>query len=264
MGAGLDATDIEARLGGPWREVRVLEHTPSTNADVAAAARDGAAEGLVVVTQDQTAGRGRLDRSWQSPAGAGLAVSVLLRPDAVAGRRWPWLPLLTGVAVRTALREVAGLDVTLKWPNDVLVGGRKIAGILLERVDTTAGPAAVVGVGLNVAMSPEQLPVPEATSLAVEGADVDPAELLVVLLTRFAQSYGGWTAAAGDPAAGLRDEYVAACGTIGAAVRVSMPDGTDTTGTATGVDDSGRLEVDTGDATLVVGAGDVVHLRPAT
>lgn len=258
----MDAADIGARLGSPWDDVRVLDRTASTNADVAAAVRAGAPEGLVVVTQDQQAGRGRLSRTWQSPPGAGLAVSVLLRPAPVPAARWPWLPLLTGVAVRAAVRDATGLDASLKWPNDVLVGGRKLAGILLERVEGTAGPAAVVGIGLNVAMSAGQLPVPEATSLAVEGALVEPADLLVVLLQRLGHAYLGWRAVGGDPGAWLGEEYAAACATIGGRVRVGMPDGSALTGVATGVDDLGRLQVRTGSASVSVGAGDVVHLRP--
>lgn len=262
----MDADDIRARLGGvrPWREVRVLEHTPSTNADVAAAARDGAPEGLVVSTLDQRAGRGRLDRTWHSPPGAGLAVSVLLRPHAVPASRWPWLPLLAGVAVRAAVADVAGLDARLKWPNDVLVDGRKVSGILLERVEGPGGPAAVVGMGVNVSMTREQLPVPGATSLAIEGALVDPADLLVALLDRLGTTYVDWCAAGGDPAPALGAEYAEACSTLGARVRAVMPDGTTVAGTATGVDASGRLRVDTGATTVVVGAGDVVHLRPGS
>jgi len=259
------AAEIRARLGPPWTDVRVLDSSPSTNAEAAAAARAGAAEGLVIVTQDQPQGRGRLDRSWRSPRGAGLAVSVLLRPDRVPAARWPWLPLLTGVAVRSAVREAAGVPVCLKWPNDVLVGERKLAGILLERVEWgRATPAAVVGVGLNVSMTAEQMPVPQATSLAVEGAQVHPAQLLGVLLDRLGAAYVAWCAAGGDPDAGLRAEYTAACSTLGARVRVRLPDGSDLSGHATGVDSSGRLEVDTGAHTVAVGAGDVIHLRPAT
>jgi len=259
----VDAADIMAGLdsGDVAWDVRVLPRTASTNADVAAAVRAGAPEGLVVVTQDQQEGRGRLARSWLSPPGAGLAISVLLRPDPVPAARWPWLPLLTGVAVRAAVRESTGLDASLKWPNDVLVGGRKLAGILLERVEGPAGPAAVVGIGVNVAMTAEQLPVPEATSMAVEGVVVEPADLLVVLLERLGHAYGGWRAAGGDPAAGLGEAYAAACDTIGGQVRVSLPDRSVLDGFATGVDEVGRLQVRTGSMTVLVGAGDVVHVR---
>ena len=263
----MDANDIRERLatGGPWRSVRVLEQTPSTQGHVVEAARDEAGpEGLVIATVDQRAGRGRLDRTWHSPPGTGLAVSVLLRPDSVPAARWPWLPLLAGTAVRAALAEVAGLGATLKWPNDVLVGGRKLSGILVERVDSDSGPAAVVGIGVNVSMTREQLPVPGATSLAIEGAVVDPSDLLVALLDRLGAVYVEWCAACGDPAAGLGASYAAACSTIGARVRVVMPGDVTVAGVATGVDAAGRLCVETGATTVVVAAGDVVHLRPGS
>jgi BirA family biotin operon repressor/biotin-[acetyl-CoA-carboxylase] ligase len=260
----MDAADVAARLQAetmPWTDVRVLEATRSTNADVAAAARQGLPQGLVVVTQNQTAGRGRLARSWQSAPGAGLAVSVLLRPDSVPASRWPWLPLLAGVAVRAAVSQATGIDARLKWPNDVLVGDRKLAGILLERVDGIPAPAAVVGIGLNVSMSAQQLPVPGATSLALEGVAAAPGDLLVAVLQRLGHAYVDWCAVDGDPRAGLADDYAAACATLGSSVRVSMPDGSQLSGVACGVDDFGRLQVRTGDTTVVVGAGDVVHLR---
>src|SRR5215207_4886252 len=136
-----------------WQVRRVAE-TGSTNADVVTLATAGAAEGTVLVADYQSAGRGRLGRSWQAPPGTGLAVSLLLRPTAVPAHRWPWLPLLTGVAVVEALRTYPGIDVVLKWPNDVLLKGGKLAGILVERVDGPAGAAAVVGVGLNVSAAP--------------------------------------------------------------------------------------------------------------
>ena len=119
----------------------------------------------MVVAEHQTAGRGRLDRSWETPPRAALTFSVLLRPS-VGPEQWPWLPLLTGYAVGTALRD-AGFDAGVKWPNDVLIGDLKVAGILVERVDTPTGPAAVLGVGLNVSTTAEELPVPTATSLAL-------------------------------------------------------------------------------------------------
>ena len=139
------------------RRAEVFDTAPSTNALVAERARTGAGEGLVVVAEHQTAGRGRLDRTWETPARAALTVSVLLRPR-VAAMEWPWFPLLTGRAVAVALRNV-GATVGLKWPNDVLLDDRKVGGILTERVDTPSGAALVVGVGINVGMTREQLPV---------------------------------------------------------------------------------------------------------
>src|SRR6185436_16421062 len=128
-------------------------------------------EGLVVVAEHQTAGRGRLDRTWQTPARAALTVSVLLRPRTAAGD-WPWFPLLAGCAAALALRRLGAL-VELKWPNDVLLGDAKLAGILTERVDTAPEPALVLGIGINVGMTSDELPVETATSLAVAGLEID-------------------------------------------------------------------------------------------
>src|SRR5450631_4357130 len=138
----LDAAALRGRLvrpGGLWRDIRVTGETGSTNADLLEEARAGAAEGLVLVAETQTAGRGRLGRSWSSP------------PRARA-----WLPLLTGIAVAAALRAEAGVTAVLKWPNDVLVADRKIAGILAE----AHGDAIVAGIGLNVTLTQAELPVP--------------------------------------------------------------------------------------------------------
>lgn len=261
----MDAARIAAnvvRAGTPWTQVRVVRTTPSTSADVAAEARAGAGEGLVVATDHQSAGRGRLDRRWEAPPGASLAVSVLLDPGAVRADRWPWLPLLAGVALRGALRDDCGLDARLKWPNDVLVGGRKLAGILVERVDTPGGPVAVVGIGLNVSMTAEQLPVPQATSLLLEGATrLEPERVLVAVLESFGAAYTRWIESAGDPEQWLRGAYVAACSSIGVVVRVELPGGAVVTGGSTGVDGLGRLVVATAHGEVAVGAGDVVHLR---
>src|SRR3954470_21305583 len=154
--------------GGVWTDLRVVEETASTNADVAAAGRAGAPSGLVLAAERQTAGRGRAGRAWVAPARSGIAVSVLLRPTAPR-ESWGWLPLLAGLAVVGPLASMSGLDLVLKWPNYVLVGGeRKLAGLLAEVVDD----AVVVGLGLNVSLRADELPVPTATSLALEGSDV--------------------------------------------------------------------------------------------
>lgn len=237
--------------------VDVLDETHSTNAVLTERARDGAAEGLVVVAEHQTAGRGRLDRSWEVPARSGLTFSVLLRPP-VAPSRWPWLPLLTGLAVQGAV----GTGSELKWPNDLLIGERKVAGLLVELVDTPDGPAAVVGVGLNVSMTQEELPVPTATSLAIAGHDRDRTDLLIEILVELDRQYAAWSSpGAGDEL--LRSSYSRHCATIGQLVRVELPGGDSFTGTAVDVDRSGRLVVRSGAETTVVGAGDVIHVRPA-
>ena len=248
--------------------VEVLPATPSTNAVVSERARAGAPEGLVVVTEHQTAGRGRLDRVWETPAGSALTFSVLLRPQ-VPPERWPWLPLLTGYAVAKAL-AAAGFGASLKWPNDVLVGERKVAGILVERVEGHEGPAAVVGIGLNVLLTEEQLPVPTATSLLVESAGLghpvpDRTALLASLVQVLREAYGAWQAGEPGPATShLRDSYTRVCSTLGRDVDVAMPDGTTLAGRATGIDEHGRLVVaPTTGPEVAVAAGDVVHVRPA-
>jgi BirA family biotin operon repressor/biotin-[acetyl-CoA-carboxylase] ligase len=254
--------------GAPGLRVEVVDEAGSTNAVVADRARAGEPDGLVVVAEHQTAGRGRLDRTWEAPARSSLTFSVLLRPS-VAGARWPWLPLLAGHAVATALRA-DGFDAAVKWPNDVLLGTgpdeRKVAGILVERVETDAGPAAVVGVGLNVSMTAEELPVPEATSLVLERPDVVPDRtgLLVHLLVTLREVYDAWQTGGDEASERLAASYAAGCATVGRDVRVALPDGATLTGRAVEIDPDGRLVVATGSGERTrVGAGDVVHVRDA-
>ena len=250
----------------PDLHVEVLDEAASTNAVLAERARAGAPDGLVVVADHQSAGRGRLDRTWSSPPGTAVTFSVLLRPR-VALRSWPWIPLLTGYAVDKAVRAMGpdgpdGLEAGVKWPNDVLVGEKKVAGILVERVDTPDGPAAVVGVGINVALSPEELPVPHATSLEIElGRPVDRTDVLIEALAAVKEAYDAWQAGGEAGAARLAASYAAACVTVGRDVRVDLPDGSVLVGAATGIDPDGRLLVDDGGTTHAVAAGDVVHVR---
>jgi BirA family biotin operon repressor/biotin-[acetyl-CoA-carboxylase] ligase len=255
----LDAGTLSARLvrpGGLWREIRVVAETGSTNADLLKQAQTGAPEGVVLVAEAQTAGRGRLGRTWVSPPRASLACSVLLRPVSVSPSRRGWLPLLTGVAVASALRAEAAVAARLKWPNDVLVADRKIAGILAE----AHGDAIVIGIGLNVSLTRAELPVPTATSLVLENAPgADRERLLTAILGELARHYTAWSS---DPdAPGLREEYLRWSATIGRAVRVELPGGALLSGTAADVDATGRLAVRTSQGTTMVSAGDVVHVR---
>ncbi|MGB6456046.1 MAG: biotin--[acetyl-CoA-carboxylase] ligase, partial [Streptosporangiaceae bacterium] len=231
-----------------------------------AAARAGAAAGSVLVAEEQSAGRGRLDRSWQSRPGAGLTFSVLLRPAGVPPGSRGWLPLLTGVAVSRALATQAAVDAGLKWPNDVLVSGAdgplKLAGILAEQ----AGDAIVVGVGLNVSATRQELPPGKAASLLLAGgANLDRQAILTAVLRELEHWYVRWTGAArpGDAiASGLRAAYLRVCWTVGRDVRVELPGGRVLAGHARDVDDSGRLLVTAPDGVHAVSAGDVVHVRP--
>lgn len=246
---------------GGWADVDVVATTGSTNADLAAAAERGAPDRSVLLAHAQDAGRGRRERSWSSPPGAGLACSVLLRPAGVPAAALGWLPLLTGLAVASALGEDTGLDVGLKWPNDVLVGESKLAGILAELVP---GPAVVVGLGLNVSLTVDELPVPWATSLALAGVRRTVAEVAVAVLGRLDALERRWRAAGGDVVGtGLAAEYRERCTTLGREVRVELAAG-ELVGRAEDVDADGRLLVRTSAGVLTpVLAGDVTHLRPA-
>ncbi|MFF8941100.1 biotin--[acetyl-CoA-carboxylase] ligase [Streptomyces sp. NPDC014864] len=267
----LNATALRrglVREGSLWSEVEVVPRTGSTNSDLVARAAGGdLAEGAVLVAEEQTAGRGRLDRQWTAPPRSGLFFSVLLRPAGVPLARWGWLPLLTGVAVATGLARAADVDTALKWPNDVLVTvdgeERKAGGILAERA---AGEAVVVGVGINVTLRKDELPVPQAGSLALAGAlstDRDP--LLRAVLRSLEDWYGRWRAADGDPgASGLLEAYAANCATLGRMVRAELPGDRTVVGEAVAVDGDGRLVLATEKGVQEpVGAGDIVHLRPA-
>ncbi len=264
----LDAAALRSDLllpGGLWTSLDVVAETGSTNTDLAARAKAGAPEGTVLVAEEQSAGRGRLERRWSAPARSGLFLSVLLRPAAVPMDRFGWLPILVGVAAASTLGRVAGVDVALKWPNDlqVTVDGaeRKLGGILTELADG----AVVAGLGINVSLREDELPVPAAASLVLAGAAVtDRGTLLRALLREFADLYGEWTAAAGDPqASGLLRAYTDRCSTLGRAVKVQLPGGRELAGEAVAIDGDGRLVVRTADGgRQPVGAGDVVHVRP--
>jgi BirA family transcriptional regulator, biotin operon repressor / biotin---[acetyl-CoA-carboxylase] ligase len=260
--APLSAAVLAAALTGPgrlWRDVTVVTETGSTNTDLLAAARAGAPEGTVLVTEVQTAGRGRLDRQWVGPPRAALSFSVLLRPAGVPAAARGWIPLLAGVAVAAGLAARASLEARLKWPNDVLVGGAKICGILAEQ----AGDAIVLGAGINVTTRRDELPVPHATSVTLAGSAAGREELLVAVLGQLETWYRRWLDAvtAGPADGGLRAEYLRLSATIGQTVKVLMPGDQVVTGQAQGLDPAGRLLVGAARGTVAVGAGDVVHVR---
>ena len=245
--------------GSLWRSVEVVESVGSTNAVLAAAAADGSPEGTVLVAEHQEAGRGRLDRAWVSPPRAGLTVSVLLRPDVPASRR-SWLPLLTGVALAETARDVAGVRTALKWPNDLLaVDGGKLAGLLAE----VGSGGVVLGVGLNVSTTADELPE-GGTSLLAQGGATDRTALLTGFLHRLAGRYRAWSGALGDPiASGLARDYLAWSATVGEQVAVTLPDGAVVQGVAEAVDWDGRLVVVTERGRVDLAAGDVRHVRRA-
>lgn len=243
----------------PWREVRVLTSTGSTNAVVAEAARAGEPEGLVVVAEHQTAGRGRLDRTWVSPPRAGLTLSLLLRPGVPPAAR-ALLPLLLGSAAAAATSLVCGLDVRVKWPNDLVVDDRKLAGLLAE----TAGEAVVAGMGLNVSTRRDELPRADATSLTLEtGEPVDRHPVLLAVLRGMADEYAAWVAAGGAADAVL-PAYRSRCATLDRDVTVTLPGRAEPlAGRAAAIDDAGHLVIEPagGGEPVAVSAGDVVHVR---
>lgn len=255
---------------GMWRTIECTERTGSTNTNLVGRASRGAPEGLVLVAEEQTAGRGRMGRDWVSPPRAALTFSFLLRPATIPVPRQSWLPLMAGVAVAAALRGAISGDVTLKWPNDVLAGGGKLAGILAE----ATGDAVVIGIGLNVSTERDELPPAgpgglPATSLRLLGArQLDREPLLTAILLAFERRYVAWRKAKGNPA-GVRAEYKPVCETLGRQVTVERPGGQVLSGEAVDVDSDGRLvvlaspsgAVRVGRAVVPVAAGDVVHIR---
>ncbi|MBW8792352.1 MAG: biotin--[acetyl-CoA-carboxylase] ligase [Streptomyces sp.] len=268
-GAGLRRALVrDGGHGGLYCDIEVVGRTGSTNSDLVARAVAGDAdEGAVLVAEEQTAGRGRLDRQWTAPARSGLFFSVLLKPAEVPVARWGWLPLLTGVAVATGLARGAGVDTALKWPNDLLVTvgdeERKAGGILAERAGEDG---VVVGVGINVTLRAAELPVPQAGSLALAGAvSTDRETLLRAVLRSLEDWYGRWRAAGGDPGvSGLQEAYAAGCATLGRSVRAELPGDRSLVGEAVAIDGDGRLVIATKEGVQEpVGAGDIVHLRPA-
>lgn len=251
--------------------VQWLERVESTNVELVRRERAAAQPHFTVLaTLDQTNGRGRLGRTWTAAPGAALALSVLVRPGSIPPDRLGLLTLIAGLAAHRAVAaHLPGRDVSVKWPNDVLVDGRKIAGVLAE-VEPRTG-AVIIGVGINTAMTQAQLPVPTATSIAIESATATamaPRELadraLDVLLDSLAGLIERFEAAQGDlDRSGIRAELEAVCGTLGERVSVLLPDGTSLAGTALDIAADGSLifRADGSAQPTAILAGDVTHLR---
>lgn len=259
------ATDgplLETRLrGSRWARPEVHGTIGSTNAE----AMTDPVPGRVVVADHQSAGRGRMTRTWSAPPGSALAVSAVL-PLPADPRRWGWVPLLVGLAAHRAL-GATGARVGLKWPNDVLARPSddrpwgKLAGILCATTTHADAPVVVAGVGTNVDLTADELPVPTATSLRLAGGgSPDRAELAAALLTELAVAERAWTAGGAELIA-AQDAYRAACVTLGSAVRVERDAG-DVVGDAVDIDGEGRIVVDTGGRRHALAVGDVVHVRP--
>lgn len=248
-----------------------VPETGSTNADLIqnSANTDDFA---VLVAGFQTAGRGRAGRDWVAPAGSSLFVSVLLKPAGVPATNFSWLPLLAGLAMTKAVAKfLPDRDVGLKWPNDVLVGEKKISGVLSELIGDQTG--VVIGAGLNLLQSQEDLPIQNATSLSIEGATSSNLdEVLASYLSNLRELYLAWVNSSGNAvASGLRNQVIQACATLDRAgnnrVRAILPSGNnadaEVVGSAVGIDETGRLIIqpDGQSDVIAVAAGDIVHLR---
>lgn len=252
--AFLDSVAIGAACADVgWRCEDVVASTGSTNADLAHLARSGVGGGVVLVAAHQSQGRGRLARAWSAPPDTSLACSVLVKPRRDAAD-WGWLPLLVGLAVAEGIRRQSGIDAQLKWPNDVLVGDRKISGILCEAVPGESTNLAVLGFGINVAFTSADAPVPTATSLMMEGSNATATAVLCEVVRCLAERLSAWEA--GDD---VRQDYLRSCLTLGHEVEVQGP--SPMRGTAVDVDTRGALIVEAAGRRQAFLAGDVVHLR---
>ena len=247
-----------ALAGSRFADVRWFGELDSTNTWALEEGRSGAPEGLVAVADYQSAGRGRLGRRWIAPPGRSLLASILFRP-ALPAERLHLLTVAVALAAADACIELAGVDAALKWPNDLLIGDRKVAGILAESiVCDDGGRAVVVGIGINVEWPsdlPEEIAATATALNLASGQSVDREELLVLLLRGLDQRY--------PPTPGLVEEFRRRCTTLGQRVRVDTG-GDVLEGTATDVDGDGLLVLQTDDgAERKLAVGDVVHLRPA-
>ena len=238
-----------------------LEQTGSTNKDLLARA-EGLPEFFVLATDFQTAGKGRMDRSWEASPGSSVMASILLRPQFTQSSGIGWLSLLTALAITKAISDL-GLAPKIKWPNDVLIAEKKVSGILAEVATDLS--CLVIGFGINVNQSAQQLPVDTATSLSIESAAaVDRDQLLAAVIENIRTLYLELSSAGGDATdSGLRQAILELSATVGSQVSVEFPDGKKTFGLAKDIDETGRLVVETQHETLSVSAGDVLHLRKA-
>ncbi|WP_457147728.1 biotin--[acetyl-CoA-carboxylase] ligase [Mycobacterium sp. URHB0021] len=246
---------------GPWRRLDVVAQTGSTNADLLARAATEDIDGSVLIAEHQTEGRGRNGRTWTTVPRAQITLSVGVNAHGVPADAWGWVPLAAGVALVDAVASGTGVECGLKWPNDALVGGKKLAGILAEVAPTKS--TIVVGVGLNITLSAEDARNPSATSLLDVGVSApDRNRLVVLLLSELGSRFEEWRAS-GGPGPRLIADYRKHCITVGSPVRAILPGGREVVGIARSVDNQGRLCVETDGRTVPIAAGDVTHVRPA-
>jgi BirA family biotin operon repressor/biotin-[acetyl-CoA-carboxylase] ligase len=261
--AGLDIARLRECLASPdclLRSVEVVAETGSTNGDLLVRARSGEdVAGVVLIAEHQTAARGRHGRAWSAPPRSQVAFSLGVDASSVPTGEWGWLPLVVGMAVVEAISAQTSVRPSLKWPNDVMVHDRKLAGILAE----VAAPSQtiVVGVGVNVTLTAEEAPSPSATSLTLQGAGIVDRTALASGIVREVARRGRQWQAVGGVDRRIVDDYNRLCTTLGMPVRASLPGDQQIVGVANAVDQSGRLRISTADGLTTVSAGDVVHLR---
>ena len=248
--APLDQVSIDQKISQYWR-VKVVDVTESTQDDIAVSATLGEAHhGDVVVAEYQSKGRGRLDRTFEAASGASLTFSFFIKPMR-ENSYWSFLPLLSGIAVHRALESLdPNILTSIKWPNDLLIGDKKIAGIIAQ----TSGPGVVIGIGLNVGMTRDELPVPHASSLKLNGyAQLNRNLILAEILNQFELVFKEW-----DLGRDFVDEYMSLSSTIGVEIEAQLPGGVIHSGVAEKVDHHGALILGSG---TVITAGEIVHLR---
>ncbi len=230
---------------------------PSTSTEAARRAIEGADEGLCIIADEQTAGRGRLQREWVSPKGSGLYFSIVLRPR-IAERVWPLITLSAALAVSDAIRRSCDLETDIKWPNDIQANGRKLCGILAETVETKTGRAVVLGIGVNLRLDGLPADLREAaTSVEAEtGSPVDGERVLAHLIRSFEQRYERLQLAGGEQET-VRAWSEASSYAEGKRIRVTNGDEI-LEGTTRGLERDGGLRLETDDGEIkVVRAGDV-------
>lgn len=257
----MDSTQSAKFVSSLGGDFEWLVEATSTNSLLLA--KPSAAHFSVLATDNQLAGRGRAGRIWQAPAGASLAISILLKPQLSSANlnQLGWLPLLAGLAMSRVVKAKIRSATGVKWPNDVLVGERKISGILSELSQDLQ--SVVVGAGLNVNLSEADLPVPTATSIAIEGGSQrDLDDLILNYLENFSELYLQFEASGFDAnRSGLRQAVIDNCVTLGREVRAILPAEVEVLGRAVTIDDTGRLIIDVAGKPFAVAAGDIVHMR---
>ena len=246
----LDEAEINSRVTPYWR-VSVVELTGSTQNDLLQLVEsNNALDGQVIATEFQSDGRGRLDRTFEAPAQSALLFSFYIKPRNQRSE-WGFIPLIAGLSLVRAITTIdTAMNVSLKWPNDLIINEKKCAGIIAQ----TTNEGIVIGIGLNVSMTPNELPVSTATSLAIEGSTITDRNLLLShLLNTFAELFEAW-----EEGSELLDEYASASSTIGKKVRIELPGGENLEATVARISHTGELVLDDG---RHVSAGDVIHLR---